>query len=172
MQTMDVLSVVSPRGRRGRKKAYTRLTFSNLPQLIVAEQVNAGEPDHPVRPATPGGFQHFISKSTVPKPGSYLCTYRAHSHVHTLRSVWKDYIIHTSAMCRTLILWQPSVSLSHMCGRAASRARSEIPSEIIVGVDVVSKFLPFHVKETRLESFGLHFFGVQEQSCTVLIIHF
>ena len=45
-----------------------------------------------------------------------------------------------------------------MCGGAASRALAEIPAEIIVGVDVVSTFLPFHVKETRLESFRLHFF--------------
>lgn len=55
-------------------KESTFNTFFNpseqLTVTAVEEQVTAGEPDYPVHPAPPGGFQHLISdpkNSTVLK---------------------------------------------------------------------------------------------------------
>ena len=71
-QRKDVLSVVyqlSEDTDEQRKHTFTSL-FPNLSKLTwntVGEQVNAVEPDYPVRPAPPGGFQHFISYPETPQ---------------------------------------------------------------------------------------------------------
>lgn len=89
----------------------------------------------PCAPCTPRGLWALdivAWEPTVPKPGSYLWKKLDLSsfslslslkHMHTLRSVCKDYIIHTSTMCWSLILWLLSVclhGLNHMCGWRAS----------------------------------------------------
>lgn len=79
-QRMCCLLSINPHRKGKKKKAYT---FSNLSQFIltiVAEQVNTGEPGYPVRPATRGGFQHFI-----PQPGNTQCHSLAAVSAHTER---------------------------------------------------------------------------------------
>lgn len=64
-QTMDVLSVYQLPQRKGKKdEEYAHLVFFNIPKLTLTTargQVNACEPDYPVHPAPPWGFQHFLS---------------------------------------------------------------------------------------------------------------
>lgn len=70
-QRNDVLSVVYQVFEdtdEQRKHTFTSL-FPNLSKFTsttVGEQVSAVEPDYPVRPAPPGGFQHFISYPETP----------------------------------------------------------------------------------------------------------
>lgn len=62
---MDVLSVYQLPQRKGKKdEEYAHLVFFNIPKLTLTAargQVNACEPDYPVHPAPPWGFQHFLS---------------------------------------------------------------------------------------------------------------
>lgn len=63
---MDVLSVYQFPQRKGKKdEEYAHLVFFNIPKLTLTTargQVNACEPDYPVHPAPPWGFQHFLSQ--------------------------------------------------------------------------------------------------------------
>lgn len=63
-----VSSISSSLEHRGNEEACTHSTASNLAQLALtteAEQVNTGEPDHPVHPASPGAVFVFCFFSSL-----------------------------------------------------------------------------------------------------------
>lgn len=63
-QWMCCLFINSPKGRGRKTKNMHTSFFFNIPKLTLTTtrgQVNACEPDYPVHPAPPWGFQHFLS---------------------------------------------------------------------------------------------------------------
>lgn len=63
-QWMCCLFINSPKGRGRKTKNMHTSFFFNIPKLTLTTargQVNAWEPDYPVHPAPPWGFQHFLS---------------------------------------------------------------------------------------------------------------